>query len=477
MRVLLINPAQDEGATAGYYRRMLAVMPPISLAYLAASLEQAGVQVSVYDDAIAGGDRAAMEAALRRVRPDLVGLSVVTPVMPDVQRVVRIVRATCPEARVVLGNIHAQVFADALLRDGLADVVVRGEGELTLVELARCLAGAQPDLQAVDGIAFADGEQVVHTPPRQLLHELDALPFPAWHLFPMDRYRLFNFARVREPGVLIQGSRGCPYRCNYCSLKVMGPTRRCRSAGSIADEFEHLYHNFGFVQPSFVDPIFPFSRAEGLVFADELVRRGLHRRQVWIPETRTDLVDAELLCALREAGLRRIMFGFEAGDAAQLTALHKSGSQHQAREAVRAARAAGLQIIGFFMLGIPGSSLADMEATVEFALSLDIDFAKFTVFVPYPGTAVYDELLAAGEIAEPQAWRRYTSFPSRQVPPNYLPRGITAQEVIRCQRRAHMSFYMRPSMIARQLLKIRSFGVRDLYDGLRTIMALNLETL
>ncbi len=111
MRVLLINPAQDEGATAGYYRRMLAVMPPISLAYLAASLEQAGVQVSVYDDAIAGGDRAAMEAALRRVRPDLVGLSVVTPVMPDVQRVVRIVRATCPEARVVLGNIHAQVLA------------------------------------------------------------------------------------------------------------------------------------------------------------------------------------------------------------------------------------------------------------------------------------------------------------------------------------------------------------------------------
>ena len=144
---------------------------------------------------------------------------------------------------------------------------------------------------------------------------------------------------------------------------------------------------------------------------------------------------------------------------------------------MRAARGAGLQIIGFFMLGIPGSSLASMEATVDFALSLDIDFAKFTVFVPYPGTAIHQQLLATHEIAEPECWRRYTSFPSRQVPPNYLPAGLTAEDVIRCQRRAHLSFYLRPAMIARQLLKIRTLGARDLYDGLRTIMAVNLETL
>jgi len=473
MRFLLINQAQDPRLTAGYYRRMLAIMPPINLAYLAAVLEDAGVDVAVHDDAVAGGDAAALEAALRRHRPDLVGLSVVTGAMPDAERVIRQVRARSPESRIVLGNIHPTLYHEELLTEGLADIVVHGEGERTVVELCQELAAGHgaPDLERVDGISFLRDGEVVVTPPRALIQDLDSLPLPAWHLFPLEGYRLFNFARVREPGTLISGSRGCPFGCSYCSLKIMGSKRRVRSASSLADEFEQLYSRFGYLQPSFVDPIFPFSKKEGLAFADELIRRGLHREQVWITETRTDLVDQELLEALREAGLRRIMYGFEAGQDDQLEAINKRARADKAYDAVRWARQAGIQIIGFFMLGIPGSDRAALQATIDYARGLDIDFAKFTVFVPFPGTAVYRELEAAGELDAPRDWRRYTSYPSREVPPCYVPADLTAEDLIQYQRRAYLSWYLRPSVIYNQLLKVRALGPGELMAGAGTVLA------
>lgn len=475
MKVLLINPAQDPDLTAGYYKRMLAIMPPISLAYLAAALEQAGVEVEVYDDAVAGGDLAALDEALRLSRADVVGLSVVTGVAPDVERVVARVRAKSPQSTVVLGNIHADVFHEALLRAGTADVVVHGEGERTVVELVQTLAEHQPDLARVRGISFLREGELVLTEPRPHIQDLDELPFPAWHLFPLEGYRIFNFARVRPPGTLIQGSRGCPYGCTYCSLKIMGSRRRVRSAASLADEFEYLYDRFGYLQPSFVDPIFPFSKKEGLAFAEELLRRKIPRRQVWITETRTDLVDDELLEALAEAGLRRIMYGFETGAQQQLNTIHKSNKPDSALRAVQAARRAGVEIIGFFMLGIPGSTVADLQATIDYACSLEIDFAKFTVFVPFPGTAVYHELIARDAIAEPENWRRYTSFPSSRVAPNYVPSALTAEDLVRYQRRAHLAFYLRPKMIAHQLFKVRTLDLSDLIAGAQTIVATGLQ--
>lgn len=475
MKVLLINIFRSYGELGGSYSRVLAPMPPITMAYLAAALERAGIDVEFFDDSLTRGDDAELERVLKRIAPDVVGLSLVTATMAGAPRVIAAVRRHAPRARIVAGNIHAEVYCEPLLRSGQVDIVVIGEGEATFPELVHALDKGTPALETVPGLSFLAEGRIVTTPPRTRLADLDTLPFPAWHKFPMHRYRILSFARVQDPGILVLGSRGCPYNCSYCSLRVMGNVRRKRSAANIADECEWVYEKFGIRQPSFVDAIFPFGKKEGLDYAAELIRRGLHKRQVWITETRTDLVDLELLQALRESGLRRLMFGFEAGDAEELATLKKGASLGNAMKAVEICRKAGIQTVGFFMLGVPGSTRESMQRNIQFARTLDLDFAKYTVFVPYPGTPLHDQLEAEGKILAPGDWKRYTTYPCREVPPVYVPDGFTAEEIIALQTKAHLSFYLRPSMIARQLFQVRSLSLHDMADGLRTMATVALR--
>ena len=447
-------------------------MPPITIAYLAAALEKAGIDVSFYDDVVNHGDEAALTAVLKTTKPDLVGISVVTGTVTGAERAANIVRKVAPETKIVMGNIHADLFYEQFLRTGLADFVVHEEGEATIVDLANEMAKMQPDFSQILGLSFMADGQTIRNAPRPFLEDLDSLPFPAWHLFPIDKYRIFNFARVKEPGTLVLGSRGCPFKCTFCSLVVnQASIRRKRSVKNIADEFEYLYDRFGYTQGSFVDPIFPFYKHEGLEFSQEMIKRGLHKKMVWITETRVDLVDDELLAAMYEGGLRRIMYGFETGTPEQLARIRKGAKVDRGIEAAKAAKRAGISVVGFFILGLPGSTVADNEQTIEYATRiLDIDFAKFTVFVPYPGTPDHRDLLANGEIPEPENWLRYSSYPTEDRPPAYLSPHLTVKDIIRLQKKAYMAFYMRPSMIYHQLIRVRSLGLGDALSGARLMM-------
>lgn len=469
MKVLLVNPHTSSRSTAGRYRRFLSPMPPISLAYVAAALEKAKISVSVYDDYTTGGDRNSLLDSIRLSVPDVIGLSCVTPTAPRTYDIAADLRKEFPGIKIVMGNLHPSVFFGDILRDGLADAVVIGEGEETIVELVRAYEAGN-GLESVKGIAWRNGGDVRLNEPRPFIEDLDALPFPAWHLFPIGRYRIFNFARVREPGTLVLGSRGCPYGCNFCSLKIMGRTRRKRSASSIADEFEYLHERFGYVQPSFIDPIFPFSEKEALDFSAEIVKRGLRKKLTWITETRVDLVNEKMLFAMKEAGLSRIMYGFESGTPEALGAIKKTFTTDTARKAVEMTKKAGIQIIGFFMIGVPGDTVESIEKTIKFANSLNIDFAKFTVYSPFPGTQVYEELKDRGGIPENPEWDRFTNYPTRDNPAIFIPEEITNDDLIRLQKKAFVSFYLRPRMILRQLLGVRTLGIRDAVSGILTLL-------
>jgi radical SAM superfamily enzyme YgiQ (UPF0313 family) len=287
----------------------------------------------------------------------------------------------------------------------------------------------------------------------------------------MQHYGLFKFAQVAAPATLICGSRGCPYRCTFCSLHVMGPRRRKRSVPNIVDEIEWLHESFGMKQVAFVDPIFPISHKEGLHFADELIRRGLHRKVKWVTETRVDLLDEEMLRRCYESGLRRVMFGIEVGDDAVLEALKKRFVVDESRAAIALCRKVGVQTVGFFMVGVPSDTPASIERTIELARELEPDFAKFTVFVPYPGTTDYNTLKAQGKLDGAEQWSRYTSYPTHANPPVYLPDGMTVDDVIRMHRRAFRRVYARPSTVWRHLVQIRTLSPLDALRGFWALYA------
>ena len=472
MKALIVNPYTETDRTAGKFKDFLEAMPPISVAYVAAALEQAGIPVACYDDFLSGGSLTEFEEVVRREKPEIIGFSNVTPTAPGVSRLSAFCRQRFPDIKLMQGGVHATVFDRRLLESGEADFVIHNEGEVTAVNLINALANGD-DLSQVRGIAYmADGEYL-KTAPEPMIEDLDTIPFPAWHLLPWKRYRLFNFARVASPATLVLGSRGCPYRCNFCSLTVMGHTRRKRSITNLVDECEFMWERYGMKQMAYVDPIFPISRKEAIAFRDEVCKRGLQKHQVWTTETRVDLMDKETIEAMYESGCRRVMFGFETGDQETLNAIRKDFELAQAYQAVRLCKEAGMQVIGFFIIGSPGETDRSINMTIDFSCDLGIEFAKYTCFVPYPGTPIYYDFLKDGTLKEPECYdfARYTSYPTEDNPAIYVTPALSQDDLMRLQKKAFRKFYLRPKMIYKHLVDIRALNVNDMYNGLRLVFA------
>lgn len=472
MKVLLINPNCHKDLVVGKFAKVYQVMPPINLAYLAAVLEKAGVKVDIIDALAYNLPLKDIIKLIINKQPDLIGITCLTQTASEVFALCQEIKRYISTPPIILGNLHASYFADEILQKRTADIIVHNEGEYTLLELVKRFRDKK-DLRYVKGISFLQNGKIITTSFRPFIKDLDELPFPGWHLFPLNKYRLFSFSEIRRPGMLILGSRGCPYNCAFCSLKTMGNQRRKRSAQNIAEEIECLIENFGYKQVSFIDSIFPFDKPEGIEFAEELKRRRLPEKIVWTTETRVDLVDEELLIKMKQAGLRRIMYGFETGVEERLSTLQKRFSIDGARETAKLTKKIGIEIIGFFMIGIPKETKESIKQTIKFAKEVDIDFAKFNILVPYPGTKLYEQLIQERKlrVKDNQDWQRFTSYPTKKIKPIYVPETISADELIRLQKTAVKQFYLRPKIILRHLFKIRTLNLKDLILGLISIFS------
>jgi anaerobic magnesium-protoporphyrin IX monomethyl ester cyclase len=468
MRVLLINPSmklERLGRVAG----LLEPMPCIGVAYLAATLEQAGFFVRALDMFADGLDAAAVLERVERFAPDVVGFTVMTPSAPVVTALVDMIRASRPRVRVVLGGVHADVFAADLVRAHSADVVVHGEGEHAIVEIVEAWAGGATDLSHIPGITFsADGEPQ-RTAERPLNTALDDLPYPAWHLLPIHRYGLLPFADIARPVLTISASRGCPYRCDYCSLlHSHGKRYRRRDLVRVVDEYEHLVERFGIRQIGFVDPIFPLDKADLPLFCEELIRRRLPERCVWLSETRADRLDPETCRLMYAAGCRRVLLGIESSSVRLLENVNKKLQPDQIRAGVANARAAGIQTVGLFMIGLPGETPAESRATVEFAVDLDLDFAKFAITVPFPGSKLFED--AWQKTLFRDDWENYVTFNSDPDALVWHPPGYDPRELLAMQRWSLRRFYLRPRQIRRQLLELKTLAPRNVLHGLYGMM-------
>jgi radical SAM superfamily enzyme YgiQ (UPF0313 family) len=333
-----------------------------------------------------------------------------------------------------------------------------GEGEHSLVALADHLG--QPDRWGeVPGLVYhADGGIVQNEQPG-LIDDLDALPFPARDLTPFQRYS--SVLARRRPVTTMFTSRGCPYRCTFCDRPHLGKKFRARSAANVVDEMQECVE-MGIHEFLVYDDTFTVGRRRVLDICGEIQRRGLDVG--WDIRARVDTVDAEMLAALRAAGCERIHYGVEAGSDRFLEVLSKGITVGQVREAFRLTRRAGIQILAYFMIGIPGETEADIRQTMRLARELEPDVVHITILTPFPGTAIYRRALEEG-VYERDVWQEFAREPRPGFQPPYWTRELSREQLESLLVEAYKSFYTRPRYIVRQLLKIRSW--RELRDKVR----------
>ena len=464
MRVLLINPAMNL-KKLGRFAGLLEPMPCIGLAYIAGALEHHGCTVGVIDMFAEklSGDQVVERA--KDFAPQLVGMTVLTPSEPVCSILSDMIRAKIPGVRIVWGAVHADVFAEDIIRQKKADFIVHHDGEETICELVDALKSGEKDFSSIDGLSWSEKGEPVKNKARRLLNDLDSLPYPAWHLFPYEKYGLLPFADFAKPVLTMTGSRGCPYRCDYCSLiNTGGKVYRKRDPIKIVDEYEYLVDRYKVKQIGFVDPIFPLVAKDLKPFCEELVNRGLDKKCQWLSETRCDRLSKETCDLMYWGGCRRVLMGIESGVDLLLGNVNKNITTAKVREGVANAKAAGLQTVGLFMIGMPGETPEMTRETVEFSVDLDLDFAKYAITVPFPGSKLFEDRWQKDLFRDD--WENYTTFnpdPDRLI---YHPHGYDPEELIKMQSWALRRFYMRPRQIKKQFFELRTISPKMLLYGL-----------
>lgn len=432
------------------------VVPPFGLGYLAEALRRRGHEAVVVD---ALRDELAEEELVSRLaglEPDLVGVLLFSKDLRIVRSLLRAVRAALPAAKTCVGGPHpSAVPAETMAYFGDAlDFAFAGEAETGLpMLLDRLRNGEAGGLHEVPGLIHRNGD-VVAVNPRVFEEDLDALVV-AWDLIPPASYpRAPHGAYFRQfPVAPIVTSRGCPFRCTFCAAEcVSGRKVRRRSVENVVSEIEMLRDRYGVREIHVEDDNFTGKKEYVLAFCEALRRRAPGISWTCPNGVRVDTLDREMLAAMKGAGLYFLSVGIESGSDRVLRRMKKSLDVGRIGEKIRWIREAGIGVSGFFMLGFPGETAEEMEATIDFALRLPLARASFANFQPFPGCEEFDRLRESGEIAVD--WETFA--PTLQST-SYHPQGITGPDLRRLRKRALRKFYARPSVAWGMLREIRSW--------------------
>lgn len=415
------------------------VMAQLDMGYAISLLMRRGVDARLLDIEALGCSLQEVEQRLERWQPSVLVLHAITPAIPNALKIARLARERIPALEKIYAvGQHATVLPETLLDEGSpVDACIRGEYEVKLADL---ICGQATDL---DGVARRgpDGPEVSETVLQ--VTDLDALPMPAHYLWMRPEYKVFHptgVARRWRWGFLMT-SRGCPYRCVYCSPTLRnsyGSGMRYRAAASVVEELLYL-RALGATVIHFRDDIFTMDRERTLELCELMVARGFDLQ--WTAQTRADRVDADLLRAMKRAGCATIYFGVESGSPRVLDRIQKGSTVEQAERAFTWARAAGLHTVGFFMLGNPEEEEEDIRLTYDLMLRLRPDIIQVAFFTPYPGSPMFDPALLSNH--------DLLNFSHYNNPINHS--NVSDDDLRRWQKKFYVDFILKSGFIGRYL--------------------------
>jgi anaerobic magnesium-protoporphyrin IX monomethyl ester cyclase len=426
---------------------------PVGTLSVAAVLRDAGHEVRFLNGAFLSHEQV-MDEVLR-FRPDFIGLYTTAFGWDKAKRTAADLRTRYGgDCFICAGGPYPIAVQERCLADAGPDIdaVVTGEGEYTVLEMVGRLQAGR-DMQGVLGTVYRAGDRIIANPPRPLISDLDALPFPARELLgDADRYIPPPGTYRRRPVAVMITSRGCNRHCIYCFQ--MDKTRktgiRYRSVEHVLNEVEHLVRQ-GYREIKFLDDTFAADYERAMRIAGELKRRKLPL--VWFASACVNQVDRPLLKAFREAGCWAVLFGAESGVQKNLDMIKKGTTLQQIEKAVKAAQEVGLKVSTPFLFGIPGETYEEGLKTIEFAVRLDPDMANFHAITPFPGTTLYDNLEQYGTVSDELTDYTYQGAA-------FVPKTMTRDDIQNLRQTAFRRFYLRPKFLLR-----RMWGLRSLHDA------------
>ncbi|MBI5207909.1 MAG: cobalamin B12-binding domain-containing protein [Candidatus Firestonebacteria bacterium] len=433
---------------------------PLGPLYIAAVLKNAGHDVKLIDGIFYSWED--VEKAVKNERPQVAGISVTAFGFDRTMRLTALIKNINPKIHTIIGGPFPDAMQEKCLEeDPNLDAVSIGDGEYIMRDFCNAIENCN-DLSKVKGIIWRDGTgKIIKNPPCSFIENLDELPFPARELVEVKRYSPAIGHYKKLPNATIIGSRGCKGQCIFCHTKIFpGLYTRFRRPELVVDEMEELIKKYDIKDFLFWDNNITEDKERTVKFCEDIIKRKLNI--VWSGNTRADSIDKNLAILMKKSGCWKLLIGVESGTQKSLDILNKGETVEQIEKAVGWIKKAGIDVFATFIFGIPGETYQDALKTIDLAIKLEPDVAKFFTLSINPGSIISTKFQEYGTMDT-------TSYAQCFQGEGFVPYSMSREELHKVIAKAYRRFYMRPYFILRRISKIRS--IEDIKQNMRGFLA------
>ena len=456
--LILVNPGNRAQVYGKLASSLSGIEPPLWAGLIAAFVHQHGYSVRIIDAEVEDWSPEYTAQVIAECTPLLAGIIVLgsnpsassTPKMTAAGEILTALKKRAPNIKTILSGLHPSALPERTLREEAVDFVCQGEGFYTILQLVEVLkSDKEPSNYKIPGLWYTQNGKVISNPPAPLVNP-DELPFAAWDLLPMDKYRAHNwhcFEHIdqRQPYAVIYTSLGCPFNCSYCNIHALynaKPGIRFRSPEKVVEEIDFLVKNYKVRNVKVIDELFAL-REDRVIRICDLIIQGGYDLNMWA-YARVDTVNERMLKKMKQAGINWVAYGIESASGKVRKGVAKKIEQDAIAKAVEITHAAGIYIIGNFIFGLPDDDLETMQETLEMAKKFSFEYANFYMAMAYPGSQLYEDAIKQG-IKLPEVWHGYGQYAEETLP---MPtKYLSATDVLRFRDNAFKEYFSNPKYI------------------------------
>lgn len=441
--MLLINSTVDSTTQLLFVKSFTYASFPTSIGYLAGYMRDIKkVNIAVYDEQLALLTHDDLKKKLKSIDDvKIVGISCLTGTSKRVYELTHLIKKFDPNFFVVLGGIHPTAVPEECLKKSAADIVVRGEGEETLGEIYDFVKN-KGDLKEIKGIVFKHKNNFIYNPERGLVKNLEDFP-----PFPYDLFAN-NIEKYKDFGTIV-GSRGCPFKCIFCSQRLIsGQLYRYLPDYRIINKIKLLVDKYHQDKIWFIDDTFTVNKQRAIRLLGEIIKSGYHKKVCFIAQSRGKDITWELLTKMKEANFASISFGVETGSEKVMSQIDKAETVEDNVRAIKLTHKAGISTDASFVMGLPTETKEDRKLSSKLARSIPLDGARFNIAIPYPGTRLYEIAKKEKRLNVLEDWSNCSNqhyMISDNIP--YAPVGTSNIELIYDTLVANLLFTLRPKIL------------------------------